>query len=83
VARALGRFPDGVYLADDLLRSEVPQPAGAAFALALSAFVRSPVRLHFADEDEEVAALRRAGFGSVTLHRPDDGVVRVIEAALG
>ncbi len=76
-AAALASFPDGMYLSDVHLAGENPGLATTAFLRGLSAFVRSNVELHFADEAEAEEALRAAGFTTATLHRPTDFADRI------
>ncbi len=71
LARAIGPFREGRYLAD--IRLGGPEGGGAerAFGVVLSAFVRGRVYTHFADQREAIAALRAAGFADARLHRCD------------
>jgi len=93
LARVLGRFSQGVYLAD--LRFARPERgiAERAFDVILGAFVRGKVHAYCGDEAVAVAALRGAGFKEARLHRGDEhpaaaglrgdpgaGVVCIIEA---
>jgi O-methyltransferase involved in polyketide biosynthesis len=93
LARVLGRFSKGVYLAD--LRFSRPQRgiAERAFDVILGAFVRGKVHAYRGDEATAAAALRSAGFKEARLHRGDEhpaaaelrgdpgaGVVCIIEA---
>jgi O-methyltransferase involved in polyketide biosynthesis len=71
LATVLGRFERGVYLADLRLASRDRGASERAFALILSAFVRGRVHAYRGDEAETEAALRRAGFGRIELHRGD------------
>jgi O-methyltransferase involved in polyketide biosynthesis len=92
IADTLSAFPSGLYLSDLHLRADTSGPQAAAFRVALAAFVRGSVHIHFGDEAEAEAALSAAGFGSATLHNPADladrlrlhrrdaALVRVIEA---
>lgn len=61
-ARTLSRFPAGVYISDLHLGGAVTPPV-RAFRLALSAFVRGRVHLHFQDARDAEAELAAAGFG--------------------
>jgi O-methyltransferase involved in polyketide biosynthesis len=89
-ARTVARFGGGVYLADLHVDSDASSLLARPFEAMLSAFVRSPVSVHFADEDEARAALLDAGFTDVSLdraseHREGDGLagaerVRVVRA---
>lgn len=94
LARVLGRFSQGVYLAD--LRFARPQRGTSerAFDAILGAFVRGKVHPYRGDEAAASAELRGAGFNRVQLHRgnehsaavgvsgdPGAGVVCIIEAA--
>jgi O-methyltransferase involved in polyketide biosynthesis len=91
-ARALRRFPRGVYLSDILLRQGNRDTRMRTFGKLLSMFVRAPVHVHFEDAAEAEHALVDAGF-TPSIHDPRDflgqlpdlelagaGRVRVIEA---
>jgi O-methyltransferase involved in polyketide biosynthesis len=92
-AEALGDFPHGLYLSDLHLEDEAGGIRADAFRLALSAFVRSRVHPHFANEAEALRAVKEAGFETATLHSPVEWVgelgleergaslVRVLEAS--
>jgi O-methyltransferase involved in polyketide biosynthesis len=90
IARTLGDFPGGTYLADIQLDELMRDPTLQLFRLALSAFVRGRVHTHFEDAGATEAALVDAGFVSGVVHRDirdggdDLGAggrhVRVIEA---
>jgi O-methyltransferase involved in polyketide biosynthesis len=94
IAGALRRFTDGLYLSDLHISSEGRGPVADVFMLALSAFVRGRVRVHFDRPDDALAAARAAGFAHAALRRPveladqarrgvrDASVVRVLEATL-
>ncbi len=92
-ARALSRFPRGVYFSDIIVRDGNRDPLIASFTALLSMLVRSRVHLHFDSGREVAAALATAGFAP-SLHDPRTfspdlpglelagaGRVRVIEAA--
>jgi O-methyltransferase involved in polyketide biosynthesis len=93
LARALGRFDQGVYLSD--LRFARPDRGlpERTFDVILGAFVRGQVHAYRGDEATAAATLRGAGFEDARLHRGDEhpaaaevhgdpgaGVVCVIEA---
>ena len=93
LARVLGRFSKGVYLAD--LRFARPERGVAerAFDVILGAFVRGKVHAYRGDEAAAAAALRGAGFAEARLHRGDEhpaaaelrgdpgaGVICIVEA---
>jgi O-methyltransferase involved in polyketide biosynthesis len=61
-ARALERFPYGVYYSDLILREANTGSLVTGFAWLLSAFVRGKVHLHFTTPSEATAALATAGF---------------------
>jgi O-methyltransferase involved in polyketide biosynthesis len=92
-ADAIGRFPGGAYLADLHVDADAPALLARAFAGALSAFVRSPVRVHFAGVADARDALLAAGFAEATVMRASEhpagaGLrgaerVRVVRATLG
>jgi O-methyltransferase involved in polyketide biosynthesis len=65
-AGTLERFPTGLYLSD-LHIGAVQDARIRAFRLALSAFVRGHVHLHFEGAEQAQRALRKAGFAAVTL----------------
>jgi O-methyltransferase involved in polyketide biosynthesis len=65
-ARALAGFPTGVYISDLHLRS-AEDVTVRAFRVALSAFVRSRVYVHFDDAAEAEAELRASGFRSASV----------------
>src|SRR4051794_3966084 len=71
-ARTITRFGRGVYLADLHLDTDASPVISRPFAGLLSAFVRSPVTVHFADEDEARATLLDAGFSEVALDPASD-----------
>lgn len=71
LAAALSRFERGVYLADLRVDSGDRGTSERAFALLLGAFVRGSVHVYRGDEAATEAALRRAGFARVQLHRGD------------
>ena len=66
-ARALGRFPRGMYLSDVILREGNAGAFVSAFAVVLSAFVRGKVHMHYASAREVEAALDTAGFAASVL----------------
>jgi O-methyltransferase involved in polyketide biosynthesis len=95
-ARALARFPRGLYLADLSVASESGGALATAFAAMLGVFVRGKVHVHFQDAGHAEAELRAAGFTGATLHSPiafasEVGVieeagasrVRIVEARAG
>jgi O-methyltransferase involved in polyketide biosynthesis len=91
-AKALSRFPRGVYFSDILMRGGNRDALVGTFAAMLSMFVRSRVHLHFDNEHDVESALAAAGFAP-QLHDPRSfadalpglemagaGRVRIIEA---
>ena len=70
-ARALSRFPRGMYLSDIILREGNGGAIVSGFATLLSAFVRGKVHLHYASGAEVEAALDAAGFAATVLD-PND-----------
>ena len=92
-AKTTSRFGQGIYLADLHVDTDAPPLLARAFAGMLSAFVRSPVGVHFASEAEARDALRTAGFGSISVglaseHREGQGLngaerVRIVRATIG
>jgi O-methyltransferase involved in polyketide biosynthesis len=77
-ASTLQRFPAGLYLSDLRLAGESVGALERGFSVALSAFVRGRVHVHFADEAEAEATLLEAGLPAATLHRGDH--THVVEA---
>lgn len=71
-ARALGEFPSSRYIAELHLRDTLETPVVRAFRLALAAFVRGSVHMHFANADEAVEAALGAGFSSASVRRADE-----------
>jgi O-methyltransferase involved in polyketide biosynthesis len=69
VARELGTFACGVYLADLHVRAQAGW-TDRAFAAGLGVAVRGRVHLHYADQQEVHDALSSAGFAAATLHAP-------------
>jgi O-methyltransferase involved in polyketide biosynthesis len=92
-AKTISRFGQGIYLADLHVDTDAPPLLARAFAGMLSAFVRSPVGVHFASEAEARDVLRTAGFGSISVglaseHREGQGLngaerVRIVRATIG
>lgn len=94
-ARALARFPRGVYLSDLIVRDGNAGPLVTGFAWLLSAFVRGKVHLHFDTAEQAEDALAAAGLTGMAidprdlafelpgLEREGAGRVRVIEAVAG
>jgi len=81
IANVLRGFRRGVYLSDINLSCDAQGTVFVdGFRLALQAFARGRVHLHFASPTELDAALRDAGFAQATLHWPGRHLVRVIEA---
>lgn len=91
-ARALARFPRGVYWTDLILRSGERSVLEHGFTRLLSAFVRGGVYLDFGDRDDAEQALEAAGFdaavldprdfelGDAAIDRKGAGRVRILEA---
>jgi len=81
-AETLSDFTGGRYLSDLHLGEEARAPTVRAFRAVLSAFVRGPVRVHFDDASEAVAALKASGFREAAVHEPPGTrLVHVIDAA--
>jgi O-methyltransferase involved in polyketide biosynthesis len=70
-ARALGRFPRGIYLSDLLMREGNAGPFVKGFGWVLAAFVRGRTHLHFDSQPEAEDALAAAGFAGVLLDPRD------------
>jgi O-methyltransferase involved in polyketide biosynthesis len=72
----------GLYLSDLNLAGDVARvPLALPFRLALAAFTRGRVHLHFEGPREVEEALGAAGFGRVAVHQAGQ-LVRVVEAAI-
>ena len=71
-ARALVRFPRGVYWSDLHLSSETRGPGVGTFVKLLSIFVKGRVSLHFTSAEQASAALRESGFTAASLLDPRD-----------
>lgn len=67
-AETLGRFPTGRYISD-VHMGGAQTPQVRVFRVALSAFVRGRVYLHFETAAEAEAALREAGFAQAEVRR--------------
>jgi O-methyltransferase involved in polyketide biosynthesis len=90
-AATIARFPRGEYLADLHLDADTPTLLTRGAEAALSAFVRSRVAVHFADEDQARQALLGAGFASAEViragehpaapARPGADLVRILRAS--
>jgi O-methyltransferase involved in polyketide biosynthesis len=89
VASALGRFPEGLFVASLEIGSEAGRfVAARALVLGLRVFTRGGVHLLYRTAAEARAALEGAGFDRSVLHRPSDllgpgdapEVVRIAEA---
>jgi O-methyltransferase involved in polyketide biosynthesis len=74
-AHTLARFPSGRYISDLHLRS-TQGPAVRAFRVALSAFVRGRVYLHFDDAADAERTLRACGFATASV-RPAAEIVEL------
>jgi len=96
LARVLGRFSKGAYLADLRFARPGRDVTERAFDLILGAFVRGRVHVYRGDEAAAAADLRDAGFKEARLHRgdrhpaaagvrgdPGTGVISIIEATAG
>jgi len=71
IARALGRFSQGAYLADLRFAGDGRALPDRAFGLILGTFVRGRIHAYRGDEAGAEAALRNAGFDQARLHRGD------------
>ncbi|MBZ0233761.1 MAG: class I SAM-dependent methyltransferase [Deltaproteobacteria bacterium] len=70
-ARALGRFPHGLYLAD-LHLGEHARPIERVFAGLLGVFVRGRIHFHYPDAPAATVGLSGAGFGRPALRAPEE-----------
>jgi O-methyltransferase involved in polyketide biosynthesis len=80
-ARAMNRFPHGRYLSD-LHLGDVQNVFIRGFRVALSAFVRGRVHLHFQTAAEAEETVRAAGFRTATV-RPASEIVEVPSGPAG
>lgn len=71
-AATIDGFSDGLYLSDLHVEADAPSLVSRAFASGLSAFVRSRVAVHFADEEAARLALLEAGFADAEVFRAAD-----------
>ena len=71
LARALARFPDALYLSDQLLARGNRGPLVTGFQWLLSAFVRGKTYLDFEDPRDSEAALAAAGLPGTLLDPRD------------
>lgn len=96
IATALGRFDQGVYLSDLRLEGGKRSLPERTFGVILGVAVRGRVHVFPGDEAAAEAALRRAGFAEVQLHRGDEhpaagdarddpgaGLISIVEAGCG
>jgi O-methyltransferase involved in polyketide biosynthesis len=95
IARALSRFPRGLYLSDLILRGGNRGPLAVGFQWFLTAVVRGRVHMHFDTEEAAEDALASAGLTGVLIDPRDlafelpglelagAGRVRVVEALAG
>jgi O-methyltransferase involved in polyketide biosynthesis len=70
-ARALGRFPHGLYLSDLHLARDA-RPIERVFAGLLGVFVRGRIHFHYEDEPAATVGLTTCGFGRSALLSPED-----------
>jgi O-methyltransferase involved in polyketide biosynthesis len=70
-ARALGRFPHGLYLSDLHLGRDA-RPIERVFAGLLGVFVRGRIHFHYEDEQAATRGLTGCGFGRSALLSPED-----------
>jgi O-methyltransferase involved in polyketide biosynthesis len=90
-AGTVGRFPGGLYLSDLHVDSDAPTAAARAFEVALSAFVRTRVSVHFGDAEQARDTLLAAGFSAAEVFpasehpaappRPGADRVRIVRAS--
>ncbi len=78
-AATLGRFDDGVYLADLHVDEDAPRAVARVAEAALGAFVRGRVAVHFPTARAARTALLDAGFARAEI-RKVASAVRVLEA---
>jgi O-methyltransferase involved in polyketide biosynthesis len=96
IARALGRFGQGAYLADLRFAGDGRALPDRAFGLLLGAFVRGKIHAYRGDEASAESDLRSAGFDQADLHRgaqhpaagdarndPGASLISIIEARCG
>ena len=92
IARALARFPRGIYLSDLILQTAEHSVFESAFTKLLGAFVRGRVHVHFANAEDVEDSLASCGLDGVVLdprdfadelpglERGGAGRVRIVEA---
>jgi O-methyltransferase involved in polyketide biosynthesis len=68
-ARALARFPQGIYLSDLYLNNRNNGAVVGAFGKLMQAFVRGRMHTHFNCEAQANQRLRDCGFGEVIVHQ--------------
>jgi O-methyltransferase involved in polyketide biosynthesis len=81
-ARTLSGFRAGLYISDLHLGGVVTPPV-RAFRLALSAFVRGRVYLHFQDARDAEAELAAAGFGTARVRPAADVTADIVDGDRG
>jgi O-methyltransferase involved in polyketide biosynthesis len=79
-ARTLSEFERGRYIAE-LHQASAATPVIRGFRLALGAFVRGRVYLHFETDADAREALEAAGFGAVEVRPTESEYMHIIEAS--
>jgi O-methyltransferase involved in polyketide biosynthesis len=79
-ARTLSEFTRGRYIAE-LHQSSAATPVIRAFRIALGAFVRGRVYLHFETDADAREALLAAGFSDVEIGQTETKYVHILEAS--
>jgi O-methyltransferase involved in polyketide biosynthesis len=90
IGETLSGFSAGLYVSDVILAAQAAGGVQRAVGAAIGAFVRGRIHYPFEDEADAAAALRRIGYGGVSIHRGSEGSsargaerVHVIEAWTG
>ncbi len=68
IARNLGGFPHGLYLADVYFTSQNRGFGAKVFGVVLSSFVRGRLHIHFESPQHGVEIMQSAGFRSAVIH---------------
>ncbi len=79
LARLMAPFPAGFYFTDNL-SADIPPRAAPYLRLwqtLVGLVARGKLHAHFASDEAALETFRRAGFGSVAVHRPRDFAGRI------
>ncbi|MDB5985004.1 MAG: class SAM-dependent methyltransferase [Nevskia sp.] len=70
IANTLGRFPEGIYLADVYPQKRELSSGLRLLGATLSIFVRGRMHIHFDSDESVVKTMLDAGFTSALIHAP-------------